>query len=71
MKFIAGLSKKRWMVELFFKAVKQNLRITEFFGKSEHAVFTRIYIAIIAYVLFLLIKRKSGWTAAASCTSPT
>ena len=58
-KFIAGLYKKRWKVELFFKAVKQNLHIKKFFGKSENAVFTQVYIAMIAYVLFLLIRKKS------------
>ena len=57
-KFIASLYKKRWKVELFFKAVKQNLHIKKFYGKSENAVFTQIYIAMIAYVLFMLLKKK-------------
>ena len=59
-RFIAELYRKRWRVELFFKAVKQNLHIKKFFGKSENAVFTQIYIAMIAYVLFLLIRKRSG-----------
>lgn len=59
-KFVAGLYKKRWEVELFFKAVKQNLHIKKFYGKSENAVFTQIYIAMIAYVLFMLLKKKHG-----------
>ena len=57
-KFVSGLYKKRWGVELFFKAVKQNLHIKKFYGKSENTVFTQIYIAMIAYVLFMLLKRK-------------
>ena len=57
-KFIASLYKKRWKVELFFNAVKQNLHIKKFYGKSENAVFTQIYIAMIAYVLFMLLKKK-------------
>ena len=49
---------KKWQVELFFKAVKQNLHIKKFYGKSENTVFTQIYIAMIAYVLFMLLKKK-------------
>ena len=54
-KFVSGLYKNRWGVELFFKAAKQNLHIKKFYGKSENAVFTQIYIAMIAYVLFMLL----------------
>ena len=61
-KFVAGLYKKRWQVELFFKAVKQNLHIKRFYGKSENAVFIQVYIAMIAYVLFMLLKKKSEMT---------
>ena len=57
-KFVSGLYKNRWGVELFFKAAKQNLHIKKFYGKSENAVFTQIYIAMTAYVLFMLLKKK-------------
>jgi hypothetical protein len=53
---IASLYKKRWAVELFFKWVKQNLRIKHFFGSSENAVKTQIWIAVCVYVLVAIIK---------------
>jgi len=54
---IAALYKKRWDIELFFKAMKQNLQIKSFLGTSENAVKSQIYIAFIAYLLLQLIKR--------------
>jgi transposase len=48
---IAGLYKRRWAVELFFRWVKQTLRITRFFGTSENAVRIQIIVALIAYLL--------------------
>ena len=53
---IAALYKKRWAVELFFKWVKQNLRIKHFYGTSENAVKTQIWIAVCVYVLAAIIK---------------
>ena len=53
---IAALYKKRWQVELFFKWIKQNLRIKHFFGTSENAVKTQIWIAVCVYVLAAIIK---------------
>ena len=50
-KTIADIYKARWEIELFFKAIKQNLKIKTFVGTSENAVFTQIYIAMIAYLL--------------------
>jgi transposase len=55
---IAALYKKRWQVELFFKWIKQNLRIKHFFGTSENAVKTQIWIAVSVYVLAAIIKKE-------------
>jgi hypothetical protein len=54
---IAALYKKRWAVELFFKWIKQNLRIKHFYGTSENAVRTQIWIAVCVYVLAAIIKK--------------
>src|SRR5690606_16858268 len=54
---IADLYKKRWDIELFFKAMKQNLQIKTFLGTSENAVKSQIYVALISYLLVELIKR--------------
>lgn len=54
---IADLYKKRWDIELFFKALKQNLQVKSFIGTSENAVKSQIYIALICYLLLELIKR--------------
>lgn len=54
---IAELYKKRWDIELFFKAIKQNLQVKTFWGTSENAVKSQIYIALISYLLLELIKR--------------
>jgi hypothetical protein len=55
---IARLYKYRWQVELFFKWIKQHLRIKAFFGTSENAVKTQIWIAISVYVLVAIIKKR-------------
>jgi hypothetical protein len=55
---IAKLYKCRWKVELFFKWIKQNLRIKAFYGLSENAVKIQIWIAICTYVLVAIIKKK-------------
>jgi len=54
---IAELYKKRWDIELFFKALKQNLQVKTFIGTSENAVKSQIYIALITYLLLELIRR--------------
>jgi hypothetical protein len=54
---IAMLYKERWKVELFFKWIKQNLRIKKFFGNSENAVKTQIWIAVCSYLQIALIKK--------------
>jgi IS4 transposase len=55
---IAALYKKRWQVELFFKWIKQNLRIKHFYGTSEDAVKAQIWIAVSVYVLAAIIKKE-------------
>jgi IS4 transposase len=55
---IADLYRCRWQVELFFKWIKQHLRIKAFYGTSENAVKTQIWIAITAYVLVAIMKKR-------------
>lgn len=55
---IADLYRCRWQVELFFKWIKQHLRIKAFFGTSENAVKTQIWIAIAVYVLVAIVKKR-------------
>jgi Transposase DDE domain/Domain of unknown function (DUF4372) len=56
-KVIAELYRRRWQVELFFKWIKQHLRIRSFFGRSENAVRSQIWSAIGAYLLVAIIKK--------------
>jgi len=55
---IAQLYRSRWQVELFFKWIKQHLRIKNFFGTSENAVKTQIWIAVSVYVLVAIMKKR-------------
>jgi hypothetical protein len=55
---ICKLYKQRWQVELFFKWIKQNLRIKSFYGTSKNAVYTQIWIAVSVYVLIAIIKKE-------------
>ncbi len=57
---IAHLYKARWQVELFFKWIKQHLRIKAFYGTSENAVKTQIWIAVCSYVLIAIMKKRLG-----------
>lgn len=57
-KTIADLYKSRWQIELFFKWIKQHLRIKAFFGTSENAVRTQIWIAVSVYVLVAVVKKR-------------
>ena len=61
---IAAIYKDRWQVELFFKAIKQNLKIKAFVGTSRNAVLTQIWIAMITYLLlaFARYSARAGWT---------
>jgi len=55
---IAQLYRSRWQVELFFKWIKQHLRIKRFFGTSENAVKTQVWIAVSVYVLVAILKKR-------------
>jgi len=57
-KMVAELYKERWQIELFFKWLKQNLKIKTFFGTSKNAVMTQIWIALIVYLMLSYIKFK-------------
>ena len=60
---VADLYRYRWQVELFFKWIKQHLRIKSFFGTSENAVKTQIWIAISVYVLVAILKKRLDFKA--------
>ena len=57
---IASLYKYRWQIELFFKWIKQHLRIKRFFGTSSNSVKTQIWIGVSVYVLIAIIKKRLG-----------
>jgi transposase len=57
---IAQIYKSRWQVELFFKWIKQHLRIKAFFGTSQNAVKTQIWIAVSVYVLVAIVRKRLG-----------
>jgi hypothetical protein len=57
---IAAIYKRRWQIELFFKWIKQNLRIKTFYGTSENAVRTQIWIAICVYLLVACLNKVHG-----------
>ena len=60
---IAELYRCRWQVELFFKWIKQHLRIKAFFGTSDNAVKTQIWIAVSVYVLVAIVKKRLNLSA--------
>ena len=55
---IAQLYKERWKIELFFKWIKQHLRIKSFYGTSRNAVYCQIWIAICMYLLVAILKKR-------------
>ena len=57
---ITQLYKARWRIELFFKWIKQHLRIKAFYGTSENAVKTQIWIAVTTYLLVAILKKELG-----------
>ena len=57
---IAQISKCRWQVELFYKWIKQHLRIKAFYGTSDNAVKTQIWIAVSVYVLVAIVRKRLG-----------
>ena len=60
---IAEIYKQRWQVELFFKWIKPHLRIKAFYGTSENAVKTQIWIAVSVYVLVAIVRKRLGMKA--------
>jgi len=60
---IARIYKSRWQIELFFKWIKQHLRIKKFYGAGENAVKTQIWIAVSVYVLVAIVRKKLGLEA--------
>jgi hypothetical protein len=60
---IAQIYKSRWQVELFFKWIKQHLRIKAFYGTSENAVKTQIWIAVSLYVMVAILRKRLGLQA--------
>jgi IS4 transposase len=62
---IADIYKRRWQVELFFKWIKQNLKIKSFWGTSENAVFSQLLSALILSVLLWICKTLDGIAASA------
>src|SRR5271170_5676567 len=60
---VARIYKSRWQVELFFKWIKQHLRIKAFYGLSENAVKTQIWIAVSVYVLVAIVRKRLGLNA--------
>jgi IS4 transposase len=61
---VAAIYKDRWRIELFFKALKQNLKVKSFLGTSANAVKTQIWTALIAMLMlkYLQMKAKFGWS---------
>lgn len=59
---VAAIYKERWQIELFFKALKQYLKVKTFVGTSENAVKTQIWIALIAILLLKFLRLRSSWT---------
>ena len=57
---VAELYQKRWPVELFFKWIKQHLRLRAFYGRSENSVRCQIWSAICAYLLVAILKKRIG-----------
>ena len=55
---VSALYRNRWQVELFFKWIKQHLRIKRFYGTSENAVKSQIWIAVSVYVLIAIIRKE-------------
>lgn len=58
---IGDIYRYRWQIELFFKWIKQHMRVKHFYGYSEQAVELQLYIALITYCLLVMIQRKTGY----------
>ena len=60
---ITDIYKQRWQIELFFKALKQNLKIKTFWGTSKNAVYSQVWVALICYLLISVLKYKYKFDA--------
>jgi len=69
-KTIARIYKERWQIELFFKAIKQQLKVKSFVGTSQNALLSQLWIALIAYLLLSYLKFKSRfeWSLYTLCS---
>ena len=69
-KTIARIYKERWQIELFFKALKQQLKVKSFVGTSENALLSQLWIALTTYLLlsYLKFKSKFGWSLYTLCS---
>jgi hypothetical protein len=67
---VAAIYKERWQVELFFKALKQNLKVKSFLGTSANAVKTQIWTALIAMLILKYLQMKSSWMVAFQSCGP-
>lgn len=63
---LSVLYRHRWRIEIFFKWIKQHLRIKTFFGTSPNAVQTQVWIAVAVYVLIAILRKRLGLTASLS-----
>jgi putative transposase len=63
-KTIAEIYKERWQIEIFFRLIKQTLRLKSFVGNSENAVLSQVYVAMIVHLLlaYLKFRSKIGWS---------
>jgi Transposase DDE domain len=59
---ITPLYRARWQVELFFRWIKQHLRIKAFYGTRENLVKTHVWVAVAVYVLVAIVKKRPGWS---------
>jgi len=69
-KTIAQIYKERWQIELFFKAIKQQLKVKSFVGTSKNALLSQLWVALIAYLLlaYLKFKSKFAWSLYTLCS---
>ncbi len=63
-KTVAEIYKERWQVEIFFRLIKQTLKLKSFVGNSENAVLSQVYVAMIVHLLlaYLKFRSKIGWS---------
>ncbi len=69
-KTIGRIYKERWQIELFFKAIKQQLKVKSFVGTSKNALLSQLWVALIAYLMlsYLKFKSKFGWSLYTLCS---